>query len=182
MNNEPQTGMDFECSQLDPQKPKQNLYQITNDYASLMNEIELADGEITPEVATQLEITEKQLQSKSIAYLSIISKADAFVGQIDHEIKRLTALKKRNTNLVDNLKNNLLNAVIQFGEINVGFNKFSIRKSESVEVTDVNSLPTAFKTTKIVETADKVAIKKALKEGLKIEGCSIVSNDNLKIN
>ena len=161
---------------------KKSIYEISNDYLNLMNQIEQAEGEITPEMEDQLKINEGELQSKSIAYLSIIKDREAFVTQIDEEIKRLTALKKRNNNLVDRLKENILNAVNLFGTIETKFNKFSIRKSESVEVLDVNELPKEYKVVKVTEQADKKAIKEALKNGKQIPGCSILTNSNLKIN
>ena len=161
---------------------KKSLYEITHDYSQLMNEIEMNEGEITPELNEALNITEKELQTKSIAYLSVIKQSEAFVTQLDEEIKRLQALKKRNNTLIDNLKERLLNAVNLFGAFEVGFTKFGTRKSESVYVEDVNSLPSEYKTIKVVESADKKAIKEALKSGKEIKGCSISSNLNLKIN
>ena len=161
---------------------KKSIYEISNDYLTLMNEIEQADGEITSEMESQLQINEGELQSKSIAYLSVIKERETFVSQIDEEIKRLTALKKRNNSLVNRLKENILNAVNLFGTIETKFNKFSTRKSESVEVLDVNELPKEFKVIKVTEQADKKAIKEALKNGQEVKGCSIQSNYNLKIN
>jgi len=43
-------------------------------------------------------------------------------------------------------------------------------------------LPKEFKTVKITETPDKIALKDAIKRGEKIEGVSIVEMSNLKIN
>jgi len=161
---------------------KKSLYEITSDYSQLMNEIEMNEGEITPELNEALTITEKELQTKSIAYLSVIKQSEAFVTQLDEEIKRLQALKKRNNNLVDNLKNRLLDAVKLFGVFEVGFTKFGTRKSTSVQVDDVNSLPQQYKTVKVTESADKTEIGKALKSGVDVLGCSLIDNLNLKIN
>lgn len=173
-------GVDFEMQQITPQK--KSIFNITNDYHSLMNEIENADGEITPELNEQLQITEKELKIKSIAYLSVIKNSEAFVMQVDEEIKRLQNLKKRNTNLIDKLKENLLFAVKTFGSFEVGFTKFGTRKSSSVEVLDTNELPSEFKVVKVTEQPDKAKIKKALESGVEIIGCSIKENLNLKIN
>lgn len=158
------------------------LYEITHDYQSLMSEIENNEGEITPELNELLTINETELQTKSIAYLSVIKSSEAFISQIDEEIKRLTALKKRNNTLVDNLKDRLLTAVKLFGNFEVGFTKFGTRKSSQVEVLDVNDLPKEYKVVKVTEQADKVAIKKAIESGQEIKGCSIIENLNLKIN
>lgn len=161
---------------------KTSLYQIENEHLALMQQIENAEGEITEEIAEQLEINESQLQSKSIAYLSVIKSKESFNSQIDEEIKRLQAMKKRNNNLVSNLKNRLLDAVKLFGDFESGLSKFGTRKSSSVEVENVNALPKEFKVIKVTEQADKSALKKAIKEGQEIEGVSIVEKLNLKIN
>ena len=160
----------------------ETLYNITEDYIELLNKIELAEGEISEEVNQQLEINEQQLQTKSIAYLSVIKNKEALTMQIDEEIKRLQALKKHHTSISKNLKNRLLNAVNLFGAFEVGFTKFSTRKSKAVIVEDVNSLPKDFKVIKVTEQADKKAIKQALENGEIIEGCTIQENKNLKIN
>ena len=160
----------------------ETLYNITEDYIELLNKIEIAEGEISEEVNQQLEINEQQLQTKSIAYLSVIKTKEALTMQIDEEIKRLQALKKHNSNITNNLKDRLLNAVNLFGAFEVGFTKFSTRNSKAVIVEDVNILPKEFKVVKVTEQADKKAIKQALETGVIIEGCTIQENKNLKIN
>ena len=159
-----------------------NLYDITLEQKNLINEIELLEGEITPEIEEQLKITEASLQQKSIAYLEVIAKKEGFNSLIDNEIKRLQSLKKTNANVIDRLKENLLLAVNTFGPFEVGTQKFGTRKSSAVIVEDVNSLPKEYKTIKVTESANKEAIKKALQDGVKIKGCHIQENLNLKIN
>ena len=161
---------------------KTSLYQIETEHLALMQQIENAEGEITEEIAEQLEINEGQLQSKSIAYLSVIKSKESFNSQIDEEIKRLQAMKKRNNTLVTNLKNRLLDAVKFFGDFESNLSSFGTRKSSSVEVENVNALPKEFKVIKVTEQADKAALKKAIKEGQEIEGVSIIEHFNLKIN
>ena len=161
---------------------KQSLYSIETEHLALMNQIEMAGGEITEEISKQLEINEAQLQGKSIAYLSVIKSKDSFNDLIDDEIKRLQGLKKRNNTLVSNLKSRLLAAVKLFGDFESGTNKFGTRKSSTVEVDNVNALPKKYKTINVTEQADKKALKEAIKRGEEIEGVSIVEHRNLKIN
>jgi hypothetical protein len=161
---------------------KQSLYNIIEEQKYTLQDIELMEGELTPELEQQLIINAHQLESKAIAYLEVIKTKDAYNVMLKEEIKRLQAMVKRNDNLTDRLKDNLLIAVKTFGTIEVGFNKIGTRKSETVEVEDVNQLPKEYKTIKVTEAADKIAIKKALKSGLEIEGCYIQENQNLKIN
>ena len=161
---------------------KQSLFNISINYNSLMNEIEAAEGILTDDQITALEITENQLQSKSIAYLEVIKGKEAFTTQIDEEIKRLTAMKKVNNNIVTRLKDNLLVAVKMFGDFEVGLTKFGTRKSQSITVEDVNTLPTEFKTIKVTESANKKELKDAIKRGETIEGVELTDNLSLKIN
>lgn len=158
------------------------LYSITEEQRYLLSEIEQMEGEITPEMEENLIITAHQLEAKSGAYLEVIKNREAFIGTIDEEIKRLQQLKKTSGNLVRRLKDNLLHAVKTFGDYEVGLSKFGTRKSTSVEVEDVNSLPKEYKVIKVTEQADKIAIKKALQSGVEIKGCYLSENLNLKIN
>jgi hypothetical protein len=84
--------------------------------------------------------------------------------------------------LVSRLKSNLLQAVNIFGNYDAGFLKFSTRKSKQVVIDyDINDLPKQYKTVKVTETADKVAIKKAIESGQEVYGCRLVENINLAI-
>lgn len=161
---------------------EKSLYDINTSQRELMLEIENLEGEITPEMEQQLEITESQLQQKSVAYLEVIRKKESFTFLIDNEIKRLNALKKQNNNVITRLNENLLQAVKTFGVYEVGTNKFGTRKSSQVIVEDINSLPEKYKTIKVTESADKIALKEALKNGEEIHGVYIQENFNLKIN
>lgn len=158
------------------------LYVIEQEYLTLLNEVEESEGVLTEEMEAALIINKGELQSKSIAYLSVIKKNEFYTNQIDEEIKRLQGLKKRATTLSDNLKGRLLEAVKLFGDIETPFNKFGTRKSESIEVENVNALEAKYKTIKVVETADKKALKEAIKNGEVIEGVELKQNINLKIN
>jgi hypothetical protein len=159
-----------------------SLYKIESEYLELFARIEMADGELTPELESALEINKAELEVKSIAYVEVIKQRESFNTRIDDEIKRLQALKKQNDNLILRLKNNLLNAVNLFGNFEAGFLKFSTRKSKQVEVNiDPNDLPKEFKNVKVTETPDKNAIKKAIEQGQEIQGCRVVENINLQI-
>ena len=159
-----------------------SLYNIIEEQRYTLAEIEAMAGELTPELEEQLIINANQLESKSIAYLEVIKDREAYISNIDAEIKRLQGLKKVNGNLVQRLKDNLLIAVKTFGNFEVGFTKFGTRQSSAVIVEDVNSLPKEYKVIKVTESADKKAIKDALNSGEVIDGCYIQENINLKIN
>ena len=158
-----------------------SLYKIEQDYLDIISQVQESEGELTPELESALIINKSELNQKSIAYINVIKEKENYNSLIDNEIKRLQSMKKSNEALVSRLKHNLLEAVKLFGEFSVGFHTFKTRKSTSIEVEEVNSLPKEYKTVKIVETADKIALKKALSEGVEIKGVSLVINENLSI-
>lgn len=158
---------------------KNTLYDIKNEYLELVNEIEELEGELTPELEYKLKINQSELSNKTIAYHSVILSKEAFNTTIDNEIKRLQGLKKQNNNVIDRLKNSLVSAIELYGDITIGTKTFTLRKSERVEVEDVNQLPKEFK--KVTEQANKVALKKALKLGQKIKNVYLREVFNLKI-
>jgi hypothetical protein len=161
---------------------EKSLYKINAEYLELFGRIELADGVLTPELEEELIIKKSELEVKSIAYAEVIKQRESFNDRIDEELKRLQALKKQNDTLVSKLKSNLLQAVSIFGNYEAGFLKFSTRKSKQVVIDyDVNDLPKQYKTVKVTETADKVAIKKAIENGQEVYGCRLVENINLTI-
>ena len=159
-----------------------SLYKINAEYMELFGRIEMAEGVLTPELEEELIIKKSELEVKSIAYVEVIKQRESFNDRIDAEIKRLQAMKKSNDTLVSRLKTNLLQAVSIFGNYEAGFVKIGTRKSKQVIVDyDVNDLPKQYKTVKVTETADKVAIKKALESGETVYGCRLVENVNLTI-
>jgi len=160
-----------------------NIYQIQNEYLLLINQIIDNGGEVTPQQELNLQITREQLQDKGTNYAFVIKKLDAECDIIDAEIKRLSELKKVRQNACERLKANISNAmqIFEVDKIESPLIKLSFRKSQSVNVADVNSLPSEFKTIKVTEQADKVKIKQALLNGEVIEGCEIVNSNNLQI-
>jgi hypothetical protein len=108
---------------------------------------------------------------------------DADVDIIDAEIKRLQAAKKQREKASDYLKDRIKHAMdlFQIEEIKTPLVKINFRKSETVEVDDVNALPSLYKVVKVTEQADKAAIKAALKDGVDVAGCSIATHRNLQI-
>jgi len=167
-----------------PVMETKSLYNITLEQRSLINEIALMEGEITPEMEVRLIITKSEIQHKTIAYLEVIQSKESFNSLIDNEVKRLQGMKKTNNNVVERLKDNLLIAVKTFGNYTIGTQKFGTRKSSSIHVDSdkVNSLPKKYKTIKVTEAPDKKALEEAINRGKEIDGVYLVESLNLKIN
>lgn len=162
---------------------KKSIYQISNELQLIQNQLIEQDGEYTEEQINALAISETELETKAVNYSFVIKDLDDDVEAINNEIKRLTQLKKARENASERLKNTISFYMDKFGrdEIKTAIVKLSFRKSEAVNVEDVNALPSEFKVVKVTEAADKAKIKEALKNGEAIIGCSLVSSKNLQI-
>jgi hypothetical protein len=162
---------------------KLTIYQIEQNYNQLAEELIDNGGELTPELSEALQITEEQLQNKSVAYSFVIKQMDADIETIDAEIKRLQAAKKQREKASEYLKERIKHAMELFSidEIKTPLVKINFRKSETVEVENVNALTSAYKVVKVTEQADKAAIKAALKDGVEVTGCRIETHRNLQI-
>ena len=160
-----------------------NLYQLTTEYKQLESILIENEGELTPELEQALQINQDQLQAKGISYGYVIKSIEAESDIIDAEIKRLTQLKKVRDNAVERLKTTLKQAMEMYGvlELKTPTLKISFRKSESVEIIDMDLLDEKYITKKTTEMANKTEIKEALKRGEVIEGAELRTNNNLQI-
>ena len=158
-----------------------NLYEITQEaqYLAVLLETE----ELTAELEEALIINQDQLQAKAVNYAKVIANYQAESDAIDQEIKRLKAMKESRDKKVEWLKESVKKAMLVSGieKVESPLFKLSVRRSESVEVDMVEALPRFYKNVKEVVTADKVAIKEAIKKGENVFGARLVENFNLQI-
>jgi hypothetical protein len=158
-----------------------NLYNITTEMKNLT--LQLEEGELTPELEQALVITQDQLQAKAIDYCYVIKNIESDSEAIDNEIKRLKAMKEAKDNTIDRLKEAVRNAMLASGidKIESSLFKLSLRRSESVEVVNIDQLPENLITVKKTVSPDKVKIKEAIKAGLTVEGANLIENYSLQI-
>ena len=139
----------------------------------------------------QMALTDK-IENTMAFYKCLMSDVEAFKT----EEKRLAERRRAKENLAERLKNRIDNYIThQFtdddGNIDTnGLNKWkmetpkvklSYRKSESVNILDLDSVPKKFIKKKVEVSADKTEIKKALKEGVKIKGAELTTNYNMQV-
>jgi seryl-tRNA synthetase len=158
-----------------------NLYEITREAQELAFLLET--DELTPELEQMLVINQEQLQAKAGNYAKVIANIQSDSDAIDQEIKRLKAMKESKDRAITRLKDAVREAMLvsTIDKIESPLFKLSLRRSESVEVDIVEALPSQFVNIKNVVTADKVAIKEAIKRGENITGARIIENFNLQI-
>lgn len=158
-----------------------NLYEITREAIELASLLETE--ELTPELEQALVINQDQLQGKAVNYAKVIANIQSDSDAIDQEIKRLKAIKESKDRAVTRLREAVKEAMLVSGidKIESPLFKLSLRRSEAIEVDVIDALPSEFVNIKNVVTADKIAIKEAIKRGEYITGARLVENFNLQI-
>jgi homoserine dehydrogenase len=158
-----------------------NLYEITREALELASLLETE--ELTPELEAALVINQEHLQTKAGNYAKVIANIQSDADAIETEIKRLKAMKDSKERAITRLKEAVREAMLvsNIDKIESPLFKLSLRRSESVEVDVVEAVPSAFQNVKNVVTADKLAIKEAIKRGEFVMGARIVENFSLQI-
>jgi hypothetical protein len=153
------------------------LYEITE----LQKELEKEEDEEVKRDLQELIAIELEKKSNNIVY--VIKNLEGNNAAIDAEIERLQVLKKRNSSNIDKIKSNILWFMQQnnIDSIKTDLATFSLRKSESTDIENIELLPAKFVTVKQTFTPDKMAIKKEIKEGIEVPGAKIVENYSLSI-
>jgi hypothetical protein len=162
---------------------RKSIFNIEIDYLRLMDEIESNEGELTPELESRLTINKAELETKSVSYGYVIRQFDNEVDNIQKEIDRLTARKKRKEKNAEDLKERIKNAMIMYGVTKIELNNLtlSFRKSESLVVEKTENIPAKYKSFKSVEVIDNATLKADVKAGAIYDGIKIQENKNLQI-
>ncbi len=154
------------------------LLNIRKEYTDLLSRIEEGEGELTPEVEQALSISQQELAEKSLAYIEFIGNLQAQNDRIEDEVKRLQHLKRQNTQLLNFLQKGLVHAVQEFGTIRVGTHTIGLRQTEECVIEDAERVPDKFKTVKMDIQVDKLAVKRALKDGENVPGVHLQQNQH----
>ena len=159
------------------------LYGITADMQQILQLIEENEGEMTPEIEQALAITEDQFVQKAEDYGKAILNLKAMAVAAKNEKDRLVGLQKFYENAYKRLESALSTAMQVFDHEKVenASMRLSLRHSTATEVTDLDQVPSEFKTTKVEVVADKTAIKKAIQQGEEVPGARLIENVSLQI-
>lgn len=159
------------------------IFEIKKEYADILDQIEENNGEITEEIENRLAINEGEIKQKGVAYAVVVKSMEAEQITIDNEIKRLQQLKKVRDNIISNLKDRLKYALEHYSidEIKTETLKINFRKSKSVVVSDIDSLPEQCKKITVKVEPDKKLIKEMIEKGEFVNGAIIQENKNLQI-
>lgn len=142
---------------------------------------ELCDSE--EELGLYLDQAKMQLQEKAGNIVKFRQYLTTRADAIGIEIKRLSDLQKQSLKRAENLENYISYSMTKNGidKIETDIATLSFRKSESIEVENAELIPSEYIIIKEVKQVDKIAIKKAIKDGETVNGAILKQNLNLQI-
>ena len=152
------------------------LYEIDE---AILDCIDLENGDILD--IEKLDALEMERHAKISNLACWVKELRSDAAAIKAEKDVLDARMKAKNNLADRISNYLQN-YLNGAKFEDSRCAISYRKSESTEIAedlDLNTLPDDCK--KITVTANKTAIKAALKSGVVIDGCTLVAKNNIQI-
>lgn len=150
-----------------------SLFDLSLEFYALKDIIDndLEVNEETGEIIDNTDLINQLFSDLKMTFEDKLDNSQRYVltlnGEADilaKEIKRLQAKKQALENKADRLTEMMKNAILSSGDtkFKTSLYSFNIKKTESVEVRDLDSIPRAY--LRLKKEADKVAIKKALKD------------------
>lgn len=150
------------------------LYEI---YQQIEECVDMETGEIIDQERLDkldMEWTDK-IENIALWYKNLLSDADQYKIEKDNFAKK----EKSARNKAGSIKNYLDN-VLQGNRLKTTKVNITYRKSESVEVEDINLIDDDY--LKYSEpTVNKKKIKESIKQGIEVKGARLVTNHNIQI-
>lgn len=161
------------------------LYMLTEKakelYNTLMETADTETGEIDTDISQQLDNMLMEVNEKAVTIGSVYRAMTTEADDIDKEIKRLQAIKKRIDTQAYNLKEYLSTNLQKLGIESVKgmYANISFRNSERCVVDEIKAIPEEY--LRVEVKPDLTAIKKAIKSGEEIDGAHIETVKNIQI-
>ena len=156
-----------------------SLFTISQDFKSLYDMANDAENEDMEALAELFSEVETSLSDKLDNTIYVIKELDSDAEALKAEAKRLTDKAKALENKGKYLKELMLGAVKASGVEKLKSDKFSyyIKRTEVLNVVSEDNIGREF--FRIKKEIDKTVLKKAIKDGLIVDGVSIVENESL---
>lgn len=159
-----------------------NLYELSGQLQAALDALETDPGTGEAIGWEAVEALEMERDAKLENYALAVKNYRSDAAKIDVEIKQLQARKKSAEHRAERLESCVSRVMEQAGleRFQTPRAEVSFRKSEAVQVIDLQLLAEGYKRQKPAEP-DKVAIKRAIKAGREVPGAQLLTNRSLQI-
>lgn len=117
-----------------------NIFEIGDKLKAIFSELEENGGELTEELAAELEITQENFEEKIESYCQVLTMYKSDSECCKNEKARLDAIKKVKDNTIDRIKAKLLEAVQLYGETGKSGNKVITLSTRKLYTTNRESV------------------------------------------
>lgn len=158
------------------------LYEIEQGLRALIEGtlekiVDMETGEVfTVDNLENLQLVkEEKLEGCAVVYKELKADAEALANEIKTLQERKARLVKKQDWLADYMAMALNGEKLKTPKCTISY-----RKSESVElISNIEEVPSEYCKTKV--ELDKTAVKKAIKEGIEVPGCSLIAKMNMQV-
>lgn len=158
-----------------------SIYSIDNAFRSVVDMH--ANGDLTDEqlkeALVELEESKVEKCGNAICYLNMLKHG---IEDMKAEEKRIATMRKALEKRAKNLENAFAYVLKNMGdsEVITKYGVMKVRKNPpSVVIDDITKIDSKYTRQKIQIDVDKVAIKKAIQSGEKVDGAHIEQNEKL---
>lgn len=159
------------------------LYEITNEYIDLLNEITEAD-ELTEEHFQKLDLFKGEIQEKIVNVSAYIKNLESRADSIDDAIHSMLDRSKKTRNKAERIKEYLKNNMekLNIQEITCPYFDIKIKNNPcSVDILNKEEIPSEFIKETILLSIDKKAIAKHIKNGSEVPGAQLIRKRKIEI-
>lgn len=154
-----------------------SLYDISTEFEALREMLENDGGEVTQDNEALEVYIQNLLTTKTDGCVQYIESQEDLINLAKEKITRLKNFIDSKENTIERFKNYVMSCMdrMQIKEVTGKLCQIKERKpSKVVVVEDQDKIPAEFVTVEVVTKVDKNKLKKAISEGAKIEGASLV--------
>jgi seryl-tRNA synthetase len=158
-------------------------FQIKKFLDNLMDSVDEETGEVLDIDPSELEALNEARQKKLEKIALYIKNLDADAKAIKEEEKNLKERRERVEKKAERLRKLLSDSILNAGDDHFETSRCSVtfRASDTVEIDDLDLIDDVYIKVVTDYKPDKTALKKAIKAGIKIDGCHLESHNNIQI-
>ena len=159
---------------------KLTLYNLTNEVLVIDDVLDEAEGELTPELEVRKAEMDRLIAEKVDAVCGYVQSQQDLIELAQAQIDRLNEFIRTKTRRLSTLDHYVGLCTARLGKESLGGELFEIkrgRKSQRIEISSDKNIPAKFwRVPDVQPTVMKDELKKAIKQGVTIDGVAIVEN------
>jgi hypothetical protein len=161
----------------------QQLYQIADDYQEAFNKLEELDFD-QQTIEDSLSLIKTDFDSKAINVGSFVKNLESNIKAMRDAESSIANRRKILQNKIDSIKEYLKTNMEKCGITHIHSPYFDIKlkkNPQSLQLLNEVNIPMEYFEKVTITHLDKAKIKEDLKQGIKINGCSLVQNNRVEI-